>query len=851
MAHGPCDHSISKIQSMDERFASPRGSATFQRYMSAFQPFSTSTSTPESRAQALRLVRAMMGKTLGYFEDREDAQLKQIRAHLLDLADGKLPLLQSQNLRTAAVLLDRQAEKFKRLYRDALQQSLQEEVHNVWPEMEKLGAKPAPASDHALDGMTLSLIDVDEVHRILLLDRVAQQFNTRYESTLGPLTQKLGALFGNESPTLSSNPFRPGVLLGAFMRAWDKGEFEPQATEHLVQALEPGHTIDLAPLYTDLGATLTQAGIQAQTVHRIRKSVSSAYAPLSNAMPLGDAGQSSQVPLQSAPAPLTQHGALAPAGAEPARSAWSGLAPAGQHIATQVKAFLQRLGVGAAPGTASPIGSGGPGGAGNPYAGAATAASGATHLYDGDTEGPEHAFANTLQPAGHMVPADPVLLNYLGQMQADAGPNASRFQFLQPQDSPHGHHNVLRQIREQDAIRQAPELDRGTVDALAEVFDYVFADQAIPMQMKVVIGRLQIPVLRAAMMDRDFFLSSEHPARKLVDTLASSSVAWTPEKGEQDPLYQRIEHTVQRVLHEFEDDLTLFSLLLAEFTEFLFESEQQAQQQIEPVANQERDQEALNAALAHADEIVHARISALPDSLPLVPFLKPFLTTEWRQVIAAAWMLEDNEPGRWNAALQTMDQLIWSTQPKTTSEDRKALVGVLPELVRTLNVELDAIDWHGDPRATFTRRLIGTHMLAIRMKAPPPIDTQSAALEESAGDAAMEALDQRRATQLTVHDLGAMDDFDASAQVLTRGVWFEVAEPGLPPHRCRLSWVSPMRTRFLFTNREGFDAFVRTEREVSAMLRAGHLQMLEQAPIVERALNRLLADNETELRLQA
>lgn len=827
---------------MDERFASPRDGVTVPRYMSAFQPFSTSTNSPESRAQALRLVRAMMGKTLGYCQDREDSQLKQIRAHLLDLADSKLPLLQSQNLRNAAVLLDRQADKFKRLYRDALQQCLQEEIQTVWPEMEKLGAKPAPVSDHALDGMTLSLIDVDEVHRILLLDRVAQQFNARYESSLSPLTQKLGALFGNESPTLSSNPFRPGVLLGAFMRAWDKGEFDPQAAEHLVQALEPGHTMDLAPLYTDLGATLTQAGIQAQTVHRIRKSVSSAYAPLSALTSLGDAGQSSQVPLQSANVPLTQHGALAsPASAEPARSAWSGLAPAGQHIATQVKAFLHRLGVGAAPG------------GGKAYAGTATAAGGAARLYDGDTEGPGQAYANTLQPAGPMVPADPALLNYLGQMQADAGPRASRWQHLQPQDSPHGHHNVLRQIREQEEIRQAPELDRGTVDALAEVFDYVFADQAIPMQMKVVIGRLQIPVLRAAMMDRDFFLSSEHPARKLVDTLASSSVAWTPEKGEQDPLYVRIEHTVQRVLNEFEDDLTLFSLLLAEFTEFLFESEQQAQQQIEPVANQERDQEALNAALAHADEIVHARISALPDSLPLVPFLKPFLTTEWRQVIAAAWLLEDSEPGRWNAALQTMDQLIWSTQPKTHADERKALVAVLPELVRTLNVELDAIEWHGDPRATFTRRLIGTHMLAIRMKAPPPIDTHSAALEESAGDAAMEALDQRRATQLTVHDPAAMDDFDASAQLLTRGVWFEVAEPELPPHRCRLSWVSPMRTRFLFTNREGFDAFVRTEREVAAMLRSGHLQMLEQAPIVERALNRLLADNDSapELRLQA
>ena len=88
--------------------------------MSAFQPISASLSTPAARAKALRLVGAMMGRTLGYFQDREDAQLTQIRSHLLDLADSKLQQLQSQNLRTAALLLDRQADAFKRLYRDAL-----------------------------------------------------------------------------------------------------------------------------------------------------------------------------------------------------------------------------------------------------------------------------------------------------------------------------------------------------------------------------------------------------------------------------------------------------------------------------------------------------------------------------------------------------------------------------------------------------------------------------------------------------------------------------------------------------------------------------------------------------------
>jgi hypothetical protein len=428
-------------------------------------------------------------------------------------------------------------------------------------------------------------------------------------------------------------------------------------------------------------------------------------------------------------------------------------------------------------------------------------------------------------------------MGYLGNLQADASAAAS-YQWTQEQ--PPASANVLRQMRERDEIRHAPELDRGTVDALAEVFDFVFADQAIPMQMKVIIGRLQIPVLKAAMIDRDFFLSDQHPARRLVDTLAGASVAWAPEKGEADPLYVRIEHTVQRVLTEFEDELSLFVDLLREFTEFLFESEQQAQARVEPVAQQERKGESWEQALAHVDELVHARIRALTAEQPLAPFLLPFLTNQWRDVMARAWMDESTREQVFPQTLTTMEQLVWSAQPKTRSEERRQLVALLPDMVRQLNVGLDTIEWNGKPRATFTRRLITTHTLAIRMTQAMPLDTGSAALEDRDGQAALRQLDERRAARQFARE----DAFDAQAQSFQRGLWFDVTlEEGVRV-RCRLSWVSPMRTRFVFTNRDGFDAFVRSEREVAAMLRLGRMRLLDHEAIVGRAIEKILVGSE-------
>ena len=80
------------------------------------------------------------------------------------------------------------------------------------------------------------------------------------------------------------------------------------------------------------------------------------------------------------------------------------------------------------------------------------------------------------------------------------------------------------------------------------------------------------------------------------------------------------------------------------------------------------------------------------------------------------------------------------------------------------------------------------------------------------------------------------------AQSFQRGMWFDVAIEQGTHIRSRLSWVSPMRTRLLFTNRDGFDAFVRSEREVAAMLRLGRMQLLDHATIVARALDKIMVD---------
>lgn len=759
----------------------------------------TPLSDPAVRAQVLRHVQTLITRTQSFFAERQDTHLKNLRAHLFDLVDGRPGSAQSQNLRTAAVMLDKHAARFTGFFQAALRETIEDELEAVMPGALRL-LRPADDSGMSTGPLSMALLDVDEIERHLLVDRVSQRFNASYDAALKPLTLAVGVMLQREQLPLTDNPLRPAAIIRAYSLAWHASEFDPMAVEDFLAALDPRHGIDWAPLYAGLTETLVRAGFTARPVHRIKRTggTDSGHAPLHDRREAGVSARSAS-------------GASAHGGLEPgfAASPAGGAAPdagASRSIAQRARDFLQKLGIGRLAESAA-------GGGGGDDAGT----------------GPGSAAAHP--------PADPDLMGFLGGLQAGTGVSVPPAVWAEGQDL--SGHNLLRQMREREEVKRAPELDRGTIDALAEVFDFVFADPAIPIQLKYVIGRLQIPVLKAAMIDRDFFLSGEHPARKLVDALAAAAVGWMPERGESDPVYAGIQSTVLKVLNGFDNDLALFRQLLAEFEAFVGAIEQQAQAQIAPVAQQQSTTERHEAALVHADEVMHRSIGVANEPEPLRPFMVPFLTTHWREVMAQAWMSRQTVPGGWEQALQTLDEMIWSTQPKTDSAERARLMALLPDLVRRMNISLDSIGWEGEERAEFTRSLIDTHMKAIRSarSAMMALDSGSAPLETPASRMALKALEARRARQTEAREL---DDDDFQARRLDRGLWFDFDDAQAGTRRYRLGWVSPQRTRMVFTNRDGFEAFVRSEREVAQLLREGRLRVLEQQPIVGRAIERIM-----------
>ncbi len=196
--------------------------------------------------------------------------------------------------------------------------------------------------------------------------------------------------------------------------------------------------------------------------------------------------------------------------------------------------------------------------------------------------------------------------------------------------------NVLHQLKQAPIGEGGGRIDDLTVDIVAMLFDFVLEDREIPDFMKALIGRLQIPILKVAMLDRSVFSKRTHPARRLVNALADAAVGWTDADQANNPVYGKAEAVVHRVLGDFEDDVGLFAELLTEFELFRTEAEHEAEERAKDSVKVIQGKEQLEQAKKLARQEVACRTS----STDMPPAVRGFLRQHWADFLTVAHMAQ-------------------------------------------------------------------------------------------------------------------------------------------------------------------------------------------------------------------
>ncbi len=124
--------------------------------------------------------------------------------------------------------------------------------------------------------------------------------------------------------------------------------------------------------------------------------------------------------------------------------------------------------------------------------------------------------------------------------------------------------------RQTRALKAAADNDRdkAVIEVVALIFDSILAEERIPASVRVWFARLQMPVLRVAVVDQDFLGAMDHPARQLIDRMGSCVLGFDPGVS-MAPLEAEIKRVVQVIEQYPETGRRVFELVLGEFQQFL------------------------------------------------------------------------------------------------------------------------------------------------------------------------------------------------------------------------------------------------------------------------------------------
>lgn len=441
-----------------------------------------------------------------------------------------------------------------------------------------------------------------------------------------------------------------------------------------------------------------------------------------------------------------------------------------------------------------------------------------------------------------------------------------------------GQLNVLREIRAAGVTGGMGQMDAMTLDIVAMVFDYILDDRRIPDAMKALIGRLQIPVLKVALLDRSFFSQKSHPARQLLDVFAEASIGWDEEEGHASGLYQHIDELVQRILNQFDDKVDIFAAVLEDFRRFQADEKQRIDELTSQSAQaiHAREQGEIGRIVANDEVQGH-----LYDQ-PINDFIRAFLTCHWAPYLALLYTRDGEGGAAWKQAIQTMDDLIWSIKPMLNAQDRKRLVELLPNLLKNLEQGLAALGGTREMRDQFFTGLVKCHAEAVRaglrdandeagpLPVTPPLPAMPIMPEMPASNdfedipvfsdklrvdpalvraLADDAPPAMALEEITIGDVGwqpridadnAPDHFDTLVKQLRRGTWIELRQEDGNLAKVKLAWVSPLKGIYLFTNRLGQRAMSINGEGLAAKFREGRVQLIDNVPLMERAVHSLL-----------
>ncbi len=386
-------------------------------------------------------------------------------------------------------------------------------------------------------------------------------------------------------------------------------------------------------------------------------------------------------------------------------------------------------------------------------------------------------------------------------------------------------------------------VDEDAIDLVGMLFDVMLDERDLEGRSRDLIGRLVVPFVKVALLDRHMFVQKTHPARRLLNLLAEACEGCGGESAAERVLLGKVEEVVERLVAEFNENLAIFQTLEEEFRGFLDQHRRRIEIAERRTAEIQRGQERLDAARSR----MHFELNLRLEGRRLPQAIEDFMRQPWSHHVTMTLLREGEEGEGLPDALELADGLL-----EEVDEAQRHIVGkpwlqaLRPALLRVFA----SVGVGGDAAESAVEALHDT--LQAVAAARPDLEKSLPELPQVSlpGPAPVEdtsAIQLVAGTDMLDFDHADADQF----RTLAIGTWLDFIDKDNRVQAGKLSWVSPISKRLLFVNRRGVRFCVASPEELAAMVRLGRLRTHVDEDAFDSAMQGVINRLEPELQAQA
>lgn len=407
------------------------------------------------------------------------------------------------------------------------------------------------------------------------------------------------------------------------------------------------------------------------------------------------------------------------------------------------------------------------------------------------------------------------------------------------------------------ALKQAAAtpVERATIEIVALLFQSILTEERIPASVRVWFARLQMPVLRVAVSEPDFFATVDHPARKLIDRMGACVMGFDATgRAVADLLEKEIKRVVQVVEAYPDTGRRVFQTVLTEFEKFLehyFKNANEASRKGVSLAQQVEQRETM--AIQYTIEL-----RKMLNEVPVQEGIREFLFQVWADVMAmTAVKSGDAQSEQSKAMKRAAADLIWSASAKVSREERAEVIRRLPPLLKTLREGMENAGVPLDKQDDHIQKLNNSLAAAFTAKAAvipherlEELMGRLETLEELLPEAADVEIDESMVLDLSGHESSELEVVGeggsmptpamlAWARELQVGSWYMLDYRGRN-EQVQLAWQGLRKQLTLFVSPQGRGILFQQHR-LAAFLQAGLLVPAQEESLTVKATRSALA----------